>query len=79
MSRLMTGNALGLQVLEALGIDHRNVTAVQIDMRAMEAATIQITRSVKVEEAQQIVNYLSAYRIELAEPIGERDEQPDDD
>ncbi|ONN70670.1 hypothetical protein [Pseudomonas oryzihabitans] len=74
----MTGNALALQVLEALGIGHRNVTAVQIDMRAMEAATIQITRSVKVEEAQQIVNYLSAYRIELTEPIGERDEQPDE-
>ncbi len=78
MSRLMTGNALGLQVLEALGIDHKNVTAVQIDMRAMEAATIKITRSIKVEEAQQIVNYLSAYRIEPAEPTGERDEQPDE-
>jgi len=59
-----------MQVLEALGIDHRNVTAVQINLEAMEPAIIQITRAIMDEEAQQFVDLLSVYRIEPAEAKG---------
>lgn len=73
MSRIVSGNALGMQVLEALGIDPANVSAVQISLQAMEPATIQITRTIKHEQARQIVDLLSAYRIEPAEAVGEQD------
>ncbi|HAC66492.1 MAG TPA: hypothetical protein DCP19_00600 [Pseudomonas sp.] len=68
MSRIVSGNTLGMQVLEALGIDPANVSAMQINMQAMEPATIQITHTIKDDEAQQIVDLLSVYRIEPAEP-----------
>jgi hypothetical protein len=73
MSRILSSNALGMQVLEALGIDSANVSAVQISLQAMEPATIQITRTIKDEEARQIVDLLSVYRIEPAEAVGEQD------
>lgn len=52
MSRIVSSNTLGMQVLEALGIDPANVSAVQINLQAMEPATIQITRTIKDEEAR---------------------------
>ena len=75
----MTGNALGLQVLEALGLDPASVRAVQINMEVNQAATVQVTRFIYDEEARQMVDHLALYRIEPAKAIGERDEQPDDD
>lgn len=74
MSRIVSSNTLGMQVLEALGIDPANVSAVQISLQAMEPATIQITRTIKDEEARQIVDLLSVYRIEPAEAIGAEDD-----
>lgn len=74
MSRIVSGNTLGMQVLEALGIDPANVSAVQINLQAMEPATIQITRTIKDEEARQIVDLLSVYRIEPAEATGAEDD-----
>ncbi|RAU39209.1 hypothetical protein [Pseudomonas sp. RIT411] len=74
MSRIVSSNTLGMQVLEALGIDPANVSAVQISLQAMEPATIQITRTIKDEEARQIVGLLSVYRIEPAEAIGAEDD-----
>lgn len=74
MSRIVSGNALGMQVLEALVIDPANVSAVQISLQAMEPATIQITRTIKDEEARQIVDLLSVYRIEPAEATGAEDD-----
>lgn len=71
VSRIVSSNALGMQVMEALGIDPANVSAVQISLQAMEPATIQITRTIKDEEARQIVDLLSVYRIEPAEAVGE--------
>lgn len=70
MSRIVSSNTLGMQVMEALGIDPANVSAVQISLQAMEPATIQITRTIKDEEARQIVDLLSVYRIEPAEATG---------
>lgn len=67
---IASSNTLGMQVLEALGIDPANVSAVQISLQAMEPATIQITRTIKDEEARQIVDLLSLYRIEPAEATG---------
>lgn len=74
MSRIVSSNTLGMQVMEALGIDPANVSAVQISLQAMEPATIQITRTIKDEEARQIVDLLSVYRIEPAEATGGEDE-----
>lgn len=74
MTRLVTGNTLGIQVLEALGIDPNNVCAVQIDLACNQAATIQITRLIKDEEARQIVDHLSKYRIEPADARGAEDD-----
>lgn len=74
MSRIVSGNTLGMQVLEAFGIDLANVSAVQINLQAMEPATIQITRTIKDEEARQIVDLLSVYRIEPAEATGAEDD-----
>lgn len=74
MSRIVSGNAIGMQVLEALGIDPANVSAVQINLQAMEPATIQITRTIKDEEARQFVDLLSVYRIEPAEATGFEDD-----
>ena len=74
MSRIVSSNTLGMQVMEALGIDPANVSAVQISLQAMEPATIQITRTIKDEEAHQIVDLLSVYRIEPAEATGGEDE-----
>lgn len=74
MSRIVSGNALGMQVLEALGIDPANVSAVQISLQAMEPATVQITRTIKDEEARQIVDLLPVYRIEPAEATGGEDD-----
>ena len=71
---IASSNALGMQVLEALGIDSANVSAVQINLQAMEPATIQITRTIKDEEARQIVDLLSVYRIEPAEAKGAGDD-----
>lgn len=71
---IASSNTLGMQVLEALGIDPANVSAVQISLQAMEPATIQITRTIKDEEARQIVDLLSVYRIEPAEAIGAEDD-----
>lgn len=71
---IASSNALGMQVLEALGIDPANVSAVQISLQAMEPATIQITRTIKDEEARQIVDLLSVYRIEPAEAKGAEDD-----
>lgn len=64
---IASSNTLGMQVLEALGIDPANVSAVQISLQAMEPATIQITRTIKDEEARQVVDLLSVYRVEPAE------------
>jgi len=74
VSRIVSSNTLGMQVLEALGIDPANVSAVQINLQAMEPATIQITRTIKDEEARQIVDLLSVYRIEPAEATGGEDD-----
>ena len=63
-----------MQVLEALGIAPANVSAVQINLQAMEPATIQITRTIKDEEARQFVDLLSVYRIEPAEATGGEDD-----
>lgn len=74
MSRIVSSNILGMQVLEALGIDPANVSAVQISLQAMEPATIQITRTIKDEEARQIVDLLSVFSIEPAEATGAKDD-----
>lgn len=74
MSSIVSSNTLGMQVLEALGIDPANVSAVQINLQAMEPATIQITRTIKDEEARQFVDLLSVYRIEPAEATGGEDD-----
>lgn len=74
MSRLVTGNTLGMQVLEALGIDPANVSTVQINLACNQAATVQITRLIKDEEARQIVDHLSKYRIEPADAGGPEDD-----
>lgn len=74
MSRIVSSNTLGMQVLEALGVDPANVSAVQINLQAMEPATIQITRTIKDEEARQFVDLLSVYRIEPAEATGAEDD-----
>lgn len=71
---IASSNTLGVQVLEALGIDPANVSAVQISLKAMEPATIQITRTIKDEEARQFVDLLSVYRIEPAEATGAEDD-----
>nr|DAI13530.1 MAG TPA: hypothetical protein [Caudoviricetes sp.] len=74
VSRIVSSNTLGMQVLEALGIDPANVSAVQINLQAMEPATVQITRTIMDQEAQQIVDLLSVYRIEPAEATGGEDD-----
>ena len=74
VSRIVSSNTLGMQVLEALGIAPANVSAVQINLQAMEPATIQITRTIKDEEARQFVDLLSVYRIEPAEATGGEDD-----
>lgn len=74
VSRIVSSNTLGMQVMEALAIDLASVSAVQISLQAMEPATIQITRTIKDEEARQIVDLLSVYRIEPAEATGGEDE-----
>lgn len=71
---IASSNTLGMQVLEALGIDPTNVSAMQINLQAMEPATIQITRTIKDEEARQIFDLLSVYRIEPAEAKGAEDD-----
>lgn len=73
VSKVITGNALGMQVLEALGIDANGVRSVQLNMECNQAATATVVVLVKDEEARQIVDLLSVYRIEPAEALGESD------
>ncbi len=61
----MTGNTLGMQVLEALGIKANYVRAVQINMSCNEAATVQVTTLVEDDQGRRIVERLSSYRVEL--------------
>lgn len=70
MSRIVSSNTFGMQVLEALGIDLASVSAVQINLQVMEPSTIQITRTIKDEDAPQIVDLLSVYRVEPSEVKG---------
>lgn len=74
ISRIVSSNTLGMQVLEALGIDLASVSAVQINLQVVEPSTIQITRTIKDEDAPQIVDLLSVYRVEPAEVKGAEDD-----
>lgn len=73
MSYLHTGNTLGLQVLEALGIEAKFVTEVQISLKAGEVATAQITVAIYDEQARAMVDHFSAYKVVEAEAKGEED------
>jgi len=67
MSRLATGNTLGMQVLEALGICDKSVRSVQLNMECNQAATVTFVVLIDDEEARRIVDHLSMYRIEPVE------------
>lgn len=71
MNHLQTGNTLGLQVLEALGIDAKFVTEVQINLKAGEVATAQITVAIYDDQARAMVDHFSTYKVVEAEAHGE--------
>lgn len=71
MSYLHSGDTLGLQVLEALGIEAKYVTEVQISLRAGQVATAQITVAIYDEQARAMVDHFSTYKVVEAEAKSE--------
>lgn len=71
MSHLHSGDTLGLQVLEALSIDAKYVTEIQISLRAGQVATAQITVAIYDEQARAMVDHFSNYKVVEAESHGE--------
>ena len=61
MVNIQSGNTLGMAVLKALGIDHKGVRSLSINMDANELATVTIIRSMDKAEADQLVTELRNY------------------
>jgi hypothetical protein len=61
---IKTGNSLGMEVLKVLGIDHRMVIGLTIDMQAGQMATVTITRGVTDDEAAELRRVLENYALE---------------
>lgn len=58
-----TGSALGMEVLRALGIDHKGVVSVSIGMQAEELAVVTIVRHVLDAEAPKIIEAVTRYAL----------------
>lgn len=58
-----TGNALGKEILEALGLPWKNVTGVDIQLRADGAAHLRTDSFITNEDGQRIGERLTLYRI----------------
>lgn len=63
MISISSGNSLGLQVLEALGLDPKRVTSVEISMEANQAATVTVRRHIDDGEARKVADCLSRYEV----------------
>jgi len=63
MSNICTGNTLGLQVLEVLGLDQKHVTSIEICMQASQAATVTVHRHLDDDEARRVADCLSRYEL----------------
>ena len=65
---LATGNALGKEILEALGLPWKNVTGIDIQLRADGAAHLRTDSFITNEEGQRIGQRLALYRlVEISE------------
>lgn len=66
------GIQIGKQVCEALGLDASKVRSIDIHVKANELVTAQVEHYIDGDEAQKLVNVLSAYTLRLDEDFGHR-------
>lgn len=58
-------NALGAQLMEALGIDTKGVTAIEISLGLHQVPTVTVARLIEDEMARELVDWLSRYELKL--------------
>lgn len=74
MSRIVSGNALGMQVLEVLGLEAKDVASIQINMRPNCAAEVVVTLHIRDDEADGLVGCIRTHKVivehdQNAEPV----------
>ncbi len=67
----LSGDKIGKEVCMALGLDFKNISRIDILLRANDVAKVEITRFVKLEEIGKVKEILEKYEVtKVKETIG---------
>ena len=56
-----TGSKLGLEIMEALGIDSQRVVSIKLILEAGDIAKVEVVRAVSVDDGERLIQKLSSY------------------
>lgn len=60
-----SSNALGAQLMKALGIDPKGVTAIEISLGVYQVPTVTVARLIEDEMARGLADWLGRYELKL--------------
>lgn len=60
---IVTGPQIGEKLLKALGLDSHSVTAIDLRVRVDEVVTVTVTKQVRAEESDELIEVLSHYEL----------------
>lgn len=60
-TKLISGQELGMKILDACKVEHVRVIGVSVDMKPNEAATLTVVRVLTPEEAEDLISAVTEY------------------